>query len=262
MSAHAHAPRSIIPARILGIAAGAWSLAAVPGARADDLAWASDAANNLWRINFTAGSASLIGNTGVFIQELAYSPQGVLNATTFNGQLYSVNTQTAAATWIGSTGLGNIEALDWVGEDLVAANFNPVPTFYELNPVTGSATWLAQANFQTGALRSMEAIDLHTLIGRGDASGGTLYRFNLDSGAVTTLGPMSAMIAGLEVIGPRVYGVGDNGQLYRVNPSTGVVTQIGDVGNQYFTGLASVPAPGAVAILAFGGLAATRRRRS
>lgn len=261
MSAHTPTHSSTHSRFYTRTVAAALALAAAGAAHADDLAWASDAANNLWRINFTAGNASLIGNTGVFIQDLAYSPQGVLNATTINGQLYSVSTLNAQATWIGSTGLGNIEALDWVGEDLVAANFNPVPTFYELNPVTGSATWLAQANFQTGALRSMEAIDLHTLIGRGDASGGTLYRFNLDTGAVTTLGPMSAMIAGLEVIGPRVYGVGDDGQLYRVNASTGAITQIGDVGNQYFTGLASVPAPGAVALLGCVGVVAARRRR-
>jgi len=237
------------------------SLAVAPFARADDLAWASDASNNLWRINFSAGSASLIGNTGVFVQELAYSPSGVLNASTANGQLYRLNPQTAAATWIGSTGLGDIEGLDYVGQDLVAANFAATPTFYTINPATGSASWLRDANTPTGALRSLEALDLHTLIARGDAGGGTLFRIGLDTGAVTTLGPMSAMIAGLEVIGPTVYGVGDDGQLYRVNPATGAVVQFADVGNQYFTGLASVPTPSAAGLLAFGGFAAARRRR-
>ncbi len=237
------------------------SVAGVPAVMADDLAWASDAANNLWRINFSAGSASLIGNTGIFIQELAYSPTGILNATTANGQLYRLNPGTGAASWLGSTGLGDIEALDYVGQDLVAANFWDTPTFYRLNPLNGAAAWLRDANNATGALRSMEALTLNTVIARGDANGGTLFRIGLDSGVVTTLGPMSAMIAGLEVIGPTVYGVGDDGQLYRVNPSTGAITQIGDVGNQYFTGLASIPAPGAAALLTLSGVFAARRRR-
>jgi outer membrane protein assembly factor BamB len=249
--------------RVLSVAALALAAACagVPAARADDLAWASDASNNLWRINFTAGSANLIGNTGIFIEELAYSPTGVLNATTYNGQLYRLDTQTGLATWVGSTGLGDIEGLDWVGQDLVASNFAADPTLYRINPLTGQATWLRDLNYDTGSLRSLEALDLHTLIGRGDAGGGTLFRINVDTGAVTTLGPMAAMIAGLEVIGPRVYGVGDDGQLYRVNAASGAVTQIGDVGNQYFTGLASVPAPGGAALLGCVGAAAMRRRR-
>jgi MYXO-CTERM domain-containing protein len=252
-----HAHRTLAAASLALAAA----LTCVSGARAADLAWASDAANNLWQVNFSAGSATLIGNTGIFVQELAYSPSGVLHATTANGQLYQINPQTAAASWIGSTQLGNIEALDYVGTDLIAANFAQTPTFYRIDPTTGGATWMRDAAAATGVLRSMEWLSQTTVIARGDAQGGTLFRIDLTNGSVVNVGAMPAMIAGLEAIGTRVYGVGDDGQLYRVNPSTGAVTLLADVGNQYFTGLASVPTPGAAGLLGLGGLAAARRRR-
>ena len=60
-------------------------------------------------MDLTTATATPIGYTGQYLQGLAISPTGNLFGTDYLGNLYSVSKTTGAATFIGSTGLGDIE---------------------------------------------------------------------------------------------------------------------------------------------------------
>jgi PEP-CTERM motif-containing protein len=223
--------------------------------------------NNLYRIDFTAGTASLIGTTGVLIEDLALRSDNTLFGTTQAGTLYTINTATAASTLIGNTGLGDIEALAFNGANLIGVNFNSPPSIYSLNQLNAAPTLLATSNVNTGVVRSGAILDPNTMLIRGDTGGDSLYRMALAGGATTFVGPMGTTIYGMDFKGATLYGVSTGGRLYTINPLTGLTTQIGDTGVQNFLSLAMIPVPEPTSsvLLAAGGIAligvAYRRRR-
>jgi len=99
-----------------------------------------------------SGAFSTIGNTNIQISDLAYdSVHGILYAVDDSDNLYTVNVTTAAATLIGSTGLGNQIKIG-LGYDsnnnVLYANFVGNHSLYTLNTTTGAAT-LVGANGTT-----------------------------------------------------------------------------------------------------------------
>src|SRR5437660_11231112 len=91
-------------------------LSALAPARAQVLGFGVAFDGNLYSINLTTGTATLIGPTADgTLEGLALSPSNQLFATNSGGQLFSVNQATGLATLIGSTGRGNIEGLDFNG---------------------------------------------------------------------------------------------------------------------------------------------------
>ena len=85
--------------RILGIA--------LPLTLGDSIAHAvpvmhvDDSAGNLGTVDVATGNATVIGNMGVTMTDIAFSPSGQLFGLTFTG-FYSINPTTAAATFIGN----------------------------------------------------------------------------------------------------------------------------------------------------------------
>src|SRR5437868_4607938 len=115
----------------------------VRSAAADQLAFAVDNTENLFSVDLTTASATLVGNTGQFLQGLAVSPQGSLFGTDFLGNLFSVSKATGAAAFIGSTGLGDIEGLTFRGTTLIGTNFSNLggtTTVSAIDPTTAAAT--------------------------------------------------------------------------------------------------------------------------
>src|SRR5580692_10423934 len=96
----------------------------VRSAAADQIGFAVDNTTNLFSVDLTTATATPIGNTGQFLQGLAFSPAGSLFGTDYQGNLYSVSKTTGAATFIGSTGLGDIEGLTFRGSTLIGTNFS------------------------------------------------------------------------------------------------------------------------------------------
>jgi hypothetical protein len=126
----------------LSLAAGILDFS-VRSAAADQLGFAVDNTENLFSVDLTTASATLVGNTGQFLQGLAVSPQGSLFGTDFLGNLYSVSKTTGATTLIGSTGLGDIEGLTFRGTTLIGTNFSNLggpTTVSAIDTTTAAAT--------------------------------------------------------------------------------------------------------------------------
>ena len=110
---------------------------------AGQLAFAVDATENLWSVDLTTATATPIGFTGQFLQDLAFSPSGSLFGTDYLGDLYSISKTTGAATFIGSTGVGDIEGLTFRGSTLIGTDFSDLggpTTVYAIDTTTAAAT--------------------------------------------------------------------------------------------------------------------------
>jgi len=192
-----------------------------------------------------------------------------LFGTTSTGLLYTIDTTTAAATLVGNTGLGNIEALDFNGNDLLGVNFSSTPSVFSLNQTNAAASLVATASISTGVVRSGVVLNPTTMLVRGDNGSNTLYSISLTGGATSAIGVMPSTVFGMDFLGPTLYGVDADGRLYNINPGTGGMTQIGDTGTQTYLSLAMInpiPEPSSIALTMIGGVAlvglAIKRRRS
>jgi hypothetical protein len=146
-----------------------------------------------------SGATTLIGNTGVPPDSMAEigSTVYLLSAT---GELYTVNTTTAAASAVGSTGLGAVasqydSSLQAVGGNLYYTYDvigNPTGTLYEINAANASTTTISSSII----LR----IDAAILLGGTNyvfqnndlsPSASTEYTLNLANGDTTLVGGIS-----------------------------------------------------------------------
>ena len=91
-------------------------------ASADQIGFAVDNTLNLYNVDLTTATATPIGYTGQYLQGLALSPAGRLFGTDAYGGLFSISTTTGAATFIGDTGLGDIEGLSFRGSTLIGTD--------------------------------------------------------------------------------------------------------------------------------------------
>ncbi|HZP37551.1 MAG TPA: PEP-CTERM sorting domain-containing protein [Methylomirabilota bacterium] len=213
--------------RILLVAASLMTLGtgiahAVPVMHVDD------SVGNLGTVDVATGSATVIGNMGVVMTDIAFSPTGQLFGLSFTG-FYSINPATAASTFIGNHGVPGGNALVF-GTDgtLYAAGFDSTSLF-TINPATGAGTSLGNVGATSG----------------GDLAfnGGNLF---LATGSSQLLRIDLANLANSTIVGSfgvsDVFGLatGDNGVLYAVagtqvftvDTTTGAATNPVDWANQ------------------------------
>jgi len=233
---------------LLGLCTGVLLFAASPGALwAAPFSYAVNTDDDLFSVDVSTGTKTLVGNTGVvFLQGLALSPGGVLFGTDSDGNLYRINTTTAAATLVGNTGLGNIEGLDFKGTTLLATDFNTTPTVYSLDTSTAAPTSVVTANTATGLLRTMAVLDANTILARGDGPpNNTLYSINLSTGAVTTIGTLGVFgdqFAAMDFLSDGLlYGLDTEGSVWRIDPATAGVTLLGNTGDDFWLDMTEGP---------------------
>ena len=259
--------------RILGIALpltlGASIAHAVPVMHVDD------SAGNLGTVDVATGNATVIGNMGVTMTDIAFSPSGQLFGLTFTG-FYSINPTTAAATFIGNHSVPGGNALVFAADGtLYAAGFQSTSLF-TINPATGAGTSLGSISVASGGDLAFNGgnLFLATLTNQ-------LFLINLANLATSTaVGPFGVgSVFGLATGDDGVLYAVAGTQVFTVNTATGAATNpinyglqgLGSANGQSFFTEAGAPAPNPVpepttlfllgSTLTGMGLAAWRRRR-
>jgi hypothetical protein len=236
------------------------ALAPIP-VRADVYAYAVDTKVNLYLVDITTATKTLIGSTGVtfLLEGLALSPAGILFATDTNGNLYSINKTSGAATLIGSTGLGNIEGLDFNGNTLIGTNFSSTPKVYSINTTNAAPTLIVTAASSTGVVRTAAVLDSNTLLISTDGPpNDTLSKLDLTTGTVTGIGTLAvngSTFAAMDFLADgKLYGLDNDGSVWLIDPNTAAVTLHGNTGGDFWLDMttASVPAPATILLLGSG----------
>lgn len=127
--------------RLLCVAA----LALPVAAQAGPLVWVGDANGNIATVDVTSGAATLIGNSGRVLTDIAFSPTGELYGITFT-QLFKLDTATGAATLVGSTGNSQMNAMTF-GSDGTLYAASTTGGLMTLNTTTGINTSLGGIGF-------------------------------------------------------------------------------------------------------------------
>lgn len=222
----------------------------------------------LYTVDPVTGFATAVGSTGIDeINGLAFDRStATMYAYTTDAELYTIDLSSGAATLVAdATGIfpeGDIAIGPGGG-----AFVNQVDEIGSLS--LGSAAYTPVGPAGVG-------LDLSGLV---FGSGGALFGYATNGGlddSIVTINPLDGSATALGLTGfNSASGVGalafdasegllyltDGSSLYGVNSATGAASFIGAHGAGGFSGLAFIPAPGSVALLALGGLAGLRRRR-
>lgn len=165
--------------------------------------WVDGSSGNIGEVNVATGAVTLVGNAGVILTDIAFSPGGVLYGIT-GTSFYTINTSTGAATLIGSLGNGisTADALEFSSSGTLYAADDQ--NLYTVNLATGLATDVGPMGYASD----------------GDLAfaGGTLY-LTTYSGQLVTVNPSTGagtLVGSLGVV--NVYGLAspDNINLYGV----------------------------------------------
>ncbi|MDW5265826.1 MULTISPECIES: hypothetical protein [Acidobacteriaceae] len=204
-----------------------------------------DASGVLGYVNVDTGAVTLLGNSGVGLTDIAFSPTGSLYGVDFSN-LYSINTTTGHASEIGS--LGDVSnALVFSSSGTLYSAGNNLDT---VDPATGHATII-------GSLTETSAGDLAFVGGQLylATSSNQLAILNAATGAETIVGNTGvANLFGLaSPDGKTLYGVAGT-DVYLIDTSTGAATfltnygghGLGQANGESFLSEAQTPPPSAV----------------
>jgi hypothetical protein len=228
----------------------------------------------LGTIDVDTGAFNEIGTFALpertIIWGIGYTGPGQLTAMSNTGELYSVNTSTAALTPLENVGIYPSAVTGDGNGNLIVADYNNV---WKINVATGASSILLAAGgiSDDGLIAQSKAGQIY-LSEFGYSPGDEMFRLDPQTGKVTDLGNSGADAAnGLysgAFIGSTLYGlvpiydsnfIGNQVGIDTVDPTTGLATQVGlaqtpNGDDLWVLGAAyqAVPEPSAVVLMALG----------
>jgi len=239
----------------------------VSSASASPIMWVHDSDGTLGTVDVATGVATPIGQMAQVMTDIAFDPSGNLFGLTF-GQLFSINSTTAAITLIGNHGIAGGNALVFGADGTLYGAGNSSTNLFTINPGTGASAVVGNMGFASGGDLAFNGGNFYLASGSSQ-----LVRVNPVTGAGVLVGNFGVN---------NVFGLatGDDGLLYAVagtnvytvNTATGAATNpvnyagtsLGDAfGQSFFTesGAAAVPEPGTWALFGSGLVIAAWRHR-
>jgi hypothetical protein len=244
-------------------------------ASASPILWVGDSSGRLGQVDVATGNVTLVGNMGSVMTDIAFDSSGNLFGITF-GSLYSINTATAASTFIGNHALGGSKNSLVFGSDdtLYAAN----TSLYSLNIGTGASTLIGNGGTSYSSSGDLAFIgDDLFLSSTGGVGGDKLVELNENNGTGTNVGNIGLFsVFGLATDNNiDLYGVAGV-SVYNIDTGNGAATLltsfngqglVGAFGSAFFEesgAMSPVPVPAAVwlfgtALIGFIGF--SRRRK-
>lgn len=260
-------------AKLRSLVASLVAMAAGAASAADPVLWVSDSAGRLETINVVTGATSLVGNMGRAMFDIAFDPTGQLYGID-GSALYSIDSNTAAATLIGGSGGGNINSLVFGSDGTLYGASNAL---YKFNVANGSRAAVGPT-FSGGVNSSGDlAFIAGNLYLSALSSPDRLVRLNTTTGANTDVGSIGfGSVFGLaSPNGADLYGF-SGGAVLSIDVGSGAGTLISTAngaplsavfGSAFFAEAAptpAVPEPSTYALFAVGlaavGFAARRQR--
>ena len=111
--------------------------------------WIDDSAGRIGKVDVATGNATLVGNSGAALTDIAFDPNGNLFGISFSS-LYSINTSTGAASLIGSGFPASMNALTFSSTGTLYGAATGSNGFYTINPTTGAATLVGNIGSSSG----------------------------------------------------------------------------------------------------------------
>lgn len=232
------------------------------------------ATSSLYRVDFGAGTASLVGGIGFAgVSGLAFQPGtgalfGVDHAT---GSLIRIDTGTGAGTLVGSLGAGNALDVglefDSAGGLYMSSDGSSQANLFAVDPTTGTATLIGTTG--TTGVVGLAFSAAGVLYGLVDTPGNELVTLDVNTGTATAIGALgfSTNTGGIGFADGTLWGAFGfvNRGLTTIDPTTGAAAAPTDLGID-FAGLAIQPTavsePATILLLGLSLFAAASGRRS
>lgn len=207
---------------IKNILLGAVTLSAATSLSAAPTVYVADENGNLATVDVTTGTATLIGNSGIVLTDIAFDNNGQLYGISFD-ELYRVDRTTAALTAIGATGAA-VNALTFgANGTLYAAGGNQL---FTLNTSTGLATDIGTTGFTSSGDLTFYNGDLY-LSAFGPSLTDALVKLALPGATGTLVGSLGlSEVYGLSRAENNVIYANSNQNIYAVNAATGSTTLV------------------------------------